>query len=207
MEFEALQKTWQSQPSSFQLTLDSDLLLQEVKRNYQSFTAETSRRDLEEARAGIICGVFLALIGIPLHTWIFWCMVPFCIYAALFFFIDRKILRGKQVKPSESLDSTIRASLQQIEHQIWLVRHIISGGLLPLGLSFAGVVSCMLWQIMRGGSTVIWVWVFVGGVQPVFYVLVLMVVYRLNQRWLRNDLLPRKRELEHLLASIQSGEE
>ena len=173
MEFETLQQAWQAQPPGFKLTIDSTLLLREVKRNYQSFAAETRQRDLAEAKAGVTCALFLIVVCIVLKTPIFLCMVPFCIYAATFFFIDRKFLRRKQAPPSESLDSVIRACLAQVEHQIWLVGQVVIGGLLPLGLSFACVVALMLREIIQGGCRVLWVWIFVAGIQPLVYTLVL----------------------------------
>ncbi len=57
MNFEDLQKTWQSQQDSFELTIDSDLLLKEVKRNYRHFALETLKCDKQDILAGIICSI------------------------------------------------------------------------------------------------------------------------------------------------------
>ena len=206
MTFEELRQTWQSQQSSIKLTLDSDLLFKEVKRNYRHFEVDIHKRDLREVGAGILCALFFATIGIPLNTWIFMIMVPCCIYVSLFFVIDRKIQKGRQGKPSESLGSCIRASLQQLDHQIWLVNNLVVLYLLPFGLSFTAVFACMLWQVAHDGCRVVWVWTFLAGC-IVFVVCVLIAIYRANQKWLREELLPRRQELEQLLRSIQDGDE
>ena len=206
MTFEELQKTWQSQRNSFKLTIDSDLLLKEVKRNHRAFELDVRKHDTEDVGAGILVAIFFVYIGIPLNTWMFLIMVPVCIYVSLFIIIDRKIQKGKQVKPSESIDSYIRASLSQLDHRIWLVNNVFLWGILPMSLSFACLVASMLWQIARGGCTIIWIWALLGGF-AVFIAFVMIAIYRVNQKCLREELLPRKKELKQLLTSIQNSDE
>jgi hypothetical protein len=202
MNFEDLQKTWQSQQNSFELTIDSDLLLREVKRNHRHFAMETLKCDKQDIFAGIFCSLCFVYFSLSsLNAWFFLILVPVCIYASIFLVIDRKIQKGKQVKPSESLDSYIQASLSQLDHRIWLVKNVDRLYLLPYGLSFACVNACMLWEIARVGCTIVWVWAFLGGGFPLFIAFVIIAIYRANQKCLRKELLPRKQELEQLLAS------
>jgi len=206
MTFEELQKTWQSQQNSFKLTIDSDLLLKEVKRNHRHFELDILKRDIKEVWSGILASLFCVYLGIQLNFWVIFVMVPFGIYISLVLVIDRKIQKGKQVKPSKSLDSYVQASLSQLDHQIWLVKNVFLWYLLPLSLSLVCLVSGALWEAARGGCTVLWVWAFLGGL-PVFFVFVIIAIYRVNQKGVREELLPRRQELEQLLTSIQNSDE
>jgi len=201
MKFEDLQKTWQSQQDSFELTIDSDLLLKEVKRNYRHFALEVLKCDKQDIFAGIFCSLIFVYASLSLNAWFFFILVPVCVYASIFLVIDRTIQEGKQVKPSESLDSYIQASLSQLDHRIWLVKNVDRLYLLPYGLSFACVNACMLWEITRVGCTIVWVWAFLGAGFPLSIAFVIIAIYRANQKCLRKELLPRKQELEQLLAS------
>lgn len=48
MNFEDLQKTWQSQNPGARVTINADLLLNEVRRNEQQFRAMIFRRDVRK---------------------------------------------------------------------------------------------------------------------------------------------------------------
>ncbi len=206
MNYEDLQKTWQSQQDSFELTIDSDLLLKEVKRNYRHFALDVLKCDKQDIFAGIFCSVCFVCASSFLNAWFFLLLVPVCLYASLFLLIDRTIQKGRQVKPSESLDSYIQASLSQLDHRIWLVKNVDRLYLLPYGLSFACVYACMLWEITRVGCTIVWVWVFIGGGFPLFIAFAIIAIYRANQKCLRKELLPRRQELVQLLASAHGIE-
>ncbi|MFC1762390.1 hypothetical protein ACFL6U_09960 [Planctomycetota bacterium] len=206
MTYNQLQEAWQSQPDRLVLTLDADLLLKEVQRNSRRFELDVLKRDKGEVISCILLALFFAYVSFSLDAWMFWFMVPCCIYFSLFIAINRKMQKGKQGKPSESLDSCIHASLVQLEHQMWLVDHLIVLFLLPLGSGFIAVFSSMLWQIARDGCTVPWVWAFLVGC-ILFIIGVLIAIYYANQKWFKEELVPRRQELLDLLGSIRSTPE
>jgi len=89
--------------------------------------------------------------------------------------------------------------LAQVEHQIWLLRNVFWWSLLPLALSGLAFIAQVAWQERSGG----W-WTAVGASEVVgIGVIVLAVVYWLNQYAVRSELEPRRRELESLLMSLE----
>ena len=86
----------------------------------------------------------------------------------------------------------MESSLAQVEHQIWLLRNVHWWYLLPLALSALPFFGQVAWQERSGG----W-WTALGVSMVVaLVVIVLAVIYWLNQYAVRSELEPRRRELE-----------
>src|SRR4030095_8476111 len=135
MNFDELQKAWQSEGAQARLTVDADLLLKEVQRNHRSFARTIFCRDVREV------GVALVLIPVWIFMGIHWTLpwtwylcVPALLWIAGFMLADRKRQRRRASLPGDRVCSQIQSSLAQVEHQIWLLRNILWWYLLPLGV-------------------------------------------------------------------------
>jgi len=198
MTFDELQKTWQSQESSFKLTIDSDMLLREVRRNKKCFESAVFWRDVREAGVSFVLAVFFLYQGTKSNLWSLYFPALACIFVGVFMIVDRVIQKGKLPKPSDSLAGCIKISLAQVEHQIWLLRNVLWWYLLPFAIGVALFWGHVGWQVRNKGPTGL---IFIGGC---FAGLIILFtgIYYLNQYAVRKELVPRKQELESLLNSL-----
>lgn len=208
MTFNELQRTWQKNENIAKLTIDSDLLIQEVKRNKKSFESHIFWRDFREVAIAIIMvGVFLYVaFESEANIWItgsFVIMAAISLYVAVFFLVDRHLQRKRQPRHTDSLLTCIESSLAQVNHQIWLLKNVFWWYLLPPGVGIAMffiVVNLHLFQVLPATRVLPRCLVSVLIVTLVFW-----GVYWLNQYAVRKGLIPRKRELESLLNSLVNG--
>ncbi len=64
MNFEELQKAWQSQDASAKMTINADVLLKEVRRNQQQFRATIFWRDVREVGLAFLGALFFLYHGL-----------------------------------------------------------------------------------------------------------------------------------------------
>lgn len=210
MTFDELQKTWQKDAASSKLTIDSELLIREVKRNKEAFESSIFWRDFREVAVAIIMvGVFIyRAVKVNDKMWeagSFVVLAVMCLYVAAFFPVDRHIQRKKVAKYTDSLRACIESSLTQVEHQIWLLKNVFWLYLLPLGAGIALFFIVVGWSLFKTlpAARVLSVCL----VSMSLVVLVFWGVYRLNQHAVRKELIPRKQELETLLRNLVNGNE
>ncbi len=198
MTFNELQKTWQKDTSSSKLTIDSDMLLREVKRNKEHFESTIFWRDVREAGGSFVLAVFLLYQGMKSNLWSLYLPALACIFVGVFMVIDRVIQKKKPPKPSDSLAGCIKISLAQVEHQIWLLRNVLWWYLLPFAIGISLFWGHIGWQVRNNNRTGL---IFIGGC---FVGLIILYtgIYYLNQYAVRKELVPRKRELESLLNNL-----
>jgi hypothetical protein len=207
MTFNELQKTWQKDTSSSKLTIDSNLLLQEVKRNKEFFESAIFWRDVREVAAGTFA--ILGLLGFAVFFFYRALMLAalgstvaalFALWVVLFFIFDRTIQRKRHPSRDKSLTACIEDSLAQVNHQIWLLKNVLWWYLLPPGI---GIVICFgffAWQGHIAGKPVL-----IAILKNLaFIALIFWGVYLLNRRAVRKDLMPRKQELESLLKNLSN---
>ncbi len=203
MNPDELQQLWQSQTAGRRLTIHADVLLQQVQRNKKSFETTIFWRDAQE--------IGVALVMVPLWFWLggrfelpwtWWLSIPALLWIAAFMIVDRIRQRRRQPKPGEPLRTCVEASLAQVEHQIWLLRNVFWWYLLPPGGAMGAFFAQCAWSAREGGWMV---GLIMGGVVAL-ETLVLWGVYWLNQTTVRNELEPRRRELQSLLASLDGGD-
>ena len=221
-----LRQAWQSQTSPRRLTLDAELVLNEVRRNERQFAAMIYCRDLREV------GVALVLIPVWFYLgfkqslpWSWYVVVPGLIWIAAFMLIDRHRQRPHQSQPGDSLRTSVEKSLAQVEHQIWLLRNVLWWYLLPIVIAVAGFMGAEFWEVelmtrqaapngphpTPAGETGLIVIraVGFGSVLLGFAVVIILYrwIYRLNQSAVRRKLEPRRDELQSLLASLNLDDE
>jgi len=212
MTFDELQKTWQSQ-SNFKLKIDSDILLREVKRNKRNFESAIFWRDVREIGAGFVASVFLFagcvffwLLGLKNFVWPLLLLTVLGTGVGSFILVDRIVQKRKCPEHGGTLMGYIESSLTQVVHQIWLLKNILWWYLLPLG---GGLLiwfsSCGLMVIMIKGMKASLGYLFFILACIIGTILLYCGIYWLNQRAVRKELLPRKKELENLQHSLENS--
>ncbi len=199
-----LKKAWQSQTPPQRLMLDAGLVLNEVRRNEQQFTAMIFARDVREVFVALVMVPVWVVMGIKLSLpWSWYLAIPGLLWIAAFMVVDRKRQRRKQSAPGDSLRRSVESSLAQVEHQIWLLRNILWWYLLPLFVPMTIFVAQIAWR--APGSRVGAVAGFAA--MDSFFALVFGFIYWLNQYAVRKQLEPRRKELQTLLSGLnESGE-
>ena len=153
MNFDELQKKWQSQQGGFKLRIDADVLLKEVQRNKESFESSIFWRDVREAGGSLVMAVFFLYQGIKGNSWSLCLPGLACIFVGVFMIADRIIQKKKQPKPGDSLTDCIEISLAQVQHQIWLLKNVLWWYLLPFGIGIAVFGGDVAWQVRNDSGT------------------------------------------------------
>lgn len=196
MEPDKFQQAWQSQTARTRVMVDANLLLNEVLRNQQTFQGTILGRDIGEIVVGLgLIPVWFFMGAVLSLPWTWYLTVPACIWVTGFIVIDRIRHKTKQFGPGEPLIQSVRDSLADVEHQIWLLRNVFWWYLLPFVISLFTFFIHVAW--LRSSN--IWSAIFPG----LFVAALYTGIYYLNQRAVRTQLLPRRQELLALLSSLQ----
>ena len=197
------------------MTIDSDLLLREVRRNAQSFDRRIFWRDVREIGIAAVVAPLLVAAGFTSGEWPHFLMAMVCFWIAGSMLADRRRQRKVQPVSNDPLQRCVEASLNKVIHQISLLKSVAAWYLLPLGIGFAGYLvfgSQMFIRVTRLAPEIR-----KAGMALVFGITILGIasvcaaslwgVYRLNQLAIRNYLEPRRQELETLLTSLRQRED
>jgi hypothetical protein len=191
-----LRPAWQAQPRP---AIDPEQLLAEVRHDRQRFAATLFRRDVREVGLSLLMVPLWVYLGSALALpWAWYLMVPTLLWYAGFFVADRLRHPRRPPDSGQPLVRCVEESLAQVEHQIWLLRNVGWWGLVPFAVPALAFFGHIYWLAGGGWEAA----VAMGGVAAVVG-LVLTWVYRLNQAAVRNELEPRRRELQALLAGLQ----
>jgi Na+/proline symporter len=195
MNFEDFQKAWQSQDASAQVTINAEVLMKEVRRNQQQFQATIFWRDAREVGVAIFLTWYFIQRGLRTDSWTD-CLVGLtCFGVGAFMVVDRLLQRKKQPLASDSLLVCVQTSLLQVNHQIWLLKNIFWWYLLPLSAALGVSVAVTCWhELDRASQLAGWCG------YAVVCILLDWFLYWLNQTAVKKSLVPRRRELEVLLA-------
>ena len=198
MKFEDLQKAWQSQDAGAKVTLNADLLLNEVRRNQQQFRATIFWRDVREVGVAFLLTGFFSYHGLRYGAWTEFLVGFACFGVGIFMLVDRWLQRAKQTTSKDPLKLCIEASLNHVNHQIWLLKNVFWWYLLPIAAALAIFFGYSAWRARNIGS-----WAVVGALACALVVALLYWgIYWGNQFAVRKTLEPRRQELETLLASL-----
>jgi CubicO group peptidase (beta-lactamase class C family) len=200
MNFEDLQKTWQSSGPAPTITISTDVLLKEVRRNQKQFWLTIFLRDVREVVVIFLMALLFAYWGLSQNNWTLILIALGCVFVCSFFVVDRLIQRRKKPAASDALKACVETSLHQVNHQIWLLKNILWWYLLPCVAPLGISVGISFWHSRHNGASAVAGWI--GYI--LFGILIYWGVYWLNQRAVRKSLVPRRQELEGLLASIGS---
>jgi hypothetical protein len=206
MTFNELQKNyWQKDAAASKLTIDSDMLIREVKRNKEAFESTIFWRDFREVAVSIfMAGVFLyEAFASKDNIWVAGSLVVLaiaCLFVAAFFIVDRRLQRKNEIRHTDPLLACIESSLAQVTHQIWLLKNVFWWYLLPFIAGISLYVLIDSWQAFKVLPAK---YVLAGCLLGMLFVtLVFGGVYWLNQYTVRKNLIPRKDELKGMLKNI-----
>ena len=132
MEFDDLQRAWQSQDPAAHVTIKADLLLKEVRRNQRQFWATIFWRDVREVGAAVLLAVWFIYEAVRDHAGSYALCALLCGGVGAYIVWDRLAHKKSQPAFNGTLKSCIEASLAQVNHQIWLLRNVFWWYLLPL---------------------------------------------------------------------------
>jgi CubicO group peptidase (beta-lactamase class C family) len=198
MNFEDLQKSWQSQDAAKKISINVDVLLNEVRRNQQNFRRMIFLRDVREAGiAALLVPVFI-YGGWKTH-WTLYLSAFACFVVGADMVLDR-LQQGKKTPDLHgSLKDCAATSLAEICHQIWLLKNILWNYILPLSVPVLLFFCWCTWSMPASVTVRILFLLFLVG----FSLLVDVFVYWLNQFAVRKGLEPRRQELEKLLNEFE----
>jgi hypothetical protein len=207
MNFEDLQKAWQCQHASAKLDLNAsaDVLLKEVRRQQQQRGAIDFWGAVLEISGEFLGTLFFSYQGLRRAHWTpfrlpDWdsLLVAFACAGVgtfrAFLLVYRIVQRRRQTTANDPLKACVEASLNEVNHEIWLQRNVFWWCWLPFTTALA-VSFC--YASLRFHT-------------PRFFVFLVSFVvplawwgYRLSQFTVRKVLEPRRQELEALLASLK----
>lgn len=197
-----LEQVWQSQLLGQRLTINADVLLQQVARNQRHLESLILWRDVRE--------IGLALVMVPVWIWLgvsgslpwtWYLCIPALLWIAGFMLVDRIRQRARKPKPGDPLRQCLTSSLSEVEHQIWLLRNVGWWYLLPPGAAIAAFFAQCAWNAKDGG----WAAGLILAGAVAVGALILAGVYWLNQVAVRDELEPRRRELQGLIANLDGA--
>jgi hypothetical protein len=194
MDFDELQQTWQSQDTEPMITVEPTTLLKMVERNKITFELQVFWRDVHEVGVAVVLAILFGYWGTKGDGWPWFVLGGLVMFVGVFMVVDRFLQKKKKPVLSRPLTSCIESSLNQVNHQIWLVRNVFWWYLLPPGAGIVLVFGCLVRPLSRS-------------VLSMFLCAALFAgIYWLNQRAVRKELLPRKEELEAMLTSLEANE-
>src|ERR1019366_8604075 len=198
MNFEDLQKAWQSQDASAKVTIDSGVLLKEVRRNQQHFRATIFWRDVREVGVAAFMTWLFLHWAIREREWALYLLSLACLGVGSFMLADRWLQHKRRPITNDSVRACAEASLIQVKHQIWLLKNVFWWYLLPIQVGLGALICSVGWQARFAGLAVI------IGLTAFALVcgLICWGVYRLNQFAVRKSLEPRRQQLETLLSGL-----
>jgi hypothetical protein len=203
MLLDDLQKTWQSQQEA-QFRVDSTLLLQEMRHNQRSFKVTIFWRDFREVFVAAAMTVFFALQGLNGRGWPWVFLGGTCLFVGGYILVDRFRRRGRAARFGDSLLGCVEASLEDVEHQIWLLKNVFWWYLLPLAIGIMVVLVFMSVDVEGLSNWVRWTGL---ATSTAFCALVFAGVYWINQVAVRAHLEPRRQELLAVRESLMKGDE
>ena len=193
-----LKQAWQTQTSQSKLSIDAEVVLKDVQRNQHQFTTALFWRDVREVGTSLLLIPVWLFLGAKLALpWTWYLTLPALVWVAGYMLVDRMRFRSQPPTPDEALRQRVENSLAQTEHQIWLLRNIFWWYLLPIALPMLAFFGHVGLQVPRE----------IGGRACRLRMVcsrmsVLGFVYWLNLHAVRNELGPRRQELETLLSSL-----
>ena len=193
------QQAWQTQSSQTRVTIDADLLHQEVQRDQLNFRATIFYRDFVEVGVALLLIPIWFLLGFVTDSpWTFYLTVPVLVWSAGFMLVYRMRHKQKPSEPGEPLLPCVQRSLIEVENQIWLLRNIFWWYLLPPSVSIMAFFVHVSWL----ASSVWWEFLCITSFFGFVLFIVYASIYYLNQRAVRVELEPRRQELLTLISSL-----
>ena len=194
------QTAWKSHLSQTRVTVDADLLRNEVQVEQQNFRAMIFGRDSTEVGLALVmipCWIVMGVMGSLPWTW--YLSIPALIWMAGFMLVYRKRHQQPPSQPDDSLAVCVQHSLTEQEDQIWLLRNVFWWYLLPPGIAVLAFFAQVSWQSRSAGT--LEALIFFAGLST-FEIVLTVFIYYLNQYAVRTQLEPKRDALLALLNSL-----
>jgi len=201
MNFEALQKAWQSQDPGAKVTINTDMLLNEVRRNQQQFRATIFWRDVREVGVALLLALFFLYRSMRHHDWTDYLLALAGFGVGTFMVVDRLLQHRKHPVSNDSLKACIESSLLQVNHQIWLLKNVFWWYLLPFAAALGISICYLTWHARNSGFPA----AIVGVISALFVASLYWGIYWLNRFAVRKTLEPRRQELKTLLTGLNEN--
>lgn len=195
------QQAWKADAAQTRVTIDADVMSQEVQRSHRGFQSTIFWRDVREVGVSLLLLPIWFIMGFTMSLpWTWYLTVPALIWVTGFILVDRRLHPQRPSEPGEPLLYNVKESLRQVEHQIWLLRNVFWWYLLPFSISIMAFFLHVTWQI----TGVWWAFVILAGFPALFLLVIYGWIYRLNQSAVREQLEPRRQDLLKLVASLEA---
>ncbi len=211
MEFKDIQDLWQSQSAKEDFPKEEDVM-QSVLNKSRKLRRTVFWRDVREVVTALFLSLLFLWIGLqqPSAAWAgtWYAAATLVLAVGVFLTSDHLRQRRKERNFGDSLTQRLRAARGQVDHQIWLLRNVIWWYLAPLGLA----ALIVLFQTALGtldaisdrpinAAGILFLAAILAAVL-VLVVAVFLFIYRLNQKAVEKDLIPRRRELDKMLKQM-----
>lgn len=200
MTFEDLQGKWKKHGER-KVFLDSQMLLIQVKRNKRDFAAGIFCRDFREIIIGLIVITIFLIVSIQTNDWHSLFVILPTLFVIGFLIVDRITQKKMNIKMGDNLELCIKEAIREVRHQIWLLKNVLWWYLAPLWI---GMYAYFIHSGVRRHGWDFWhdqeLWI-----DLVLIALLCIGIYYMNQWAIKSELIPRRKELEDMLESIQSN--
>lgn len=206
MEFDELKNAWQGQDAGQKVQVDASALTKLILREQRTWSHLLLCRDIREVVVCCLVIPFCLYSAIKMDLFTMYLVAGGALFVGVFFIVDRLLQRHRQPRQDQPLVEFIKRSIDQNDHQIWLLRNVFWWYLLPPGIGVAAFLSYIFYELLHDGfswQSELWAVLFVAGV-ALMCGLVFWGAYWLNQRAVRDVLEPRKQELSELLDELKS---
>ena len=205
MEPDKLREFWRLADHEIPRPAGGEALLAAVQKEDRSFRRTIILRDAREIGASVLAAALYILIGRSLAPGSSAILVAavLVLLPAWFMVVDRVIQSRRKMNLASSLRHTVEMSLEDVGHQILLLRTVLWWYLLPLGAGF----TILLARVMLFGPH------YWRGNIPAFSFMMAIgaivgyAVWRLNQRAVATELVPRKLQFETILRDLNADRE
>lgn len=192
MNLDDVKRDWQSQPEPGEPKMSETEILNLVKARSTTFDRTITHRDRREAIAAAVVAVLF--IPVLVHgPWL--SRAGAVIVLAAMVLIVGKLWRARRTRVGEQADLSLKELLNaeraKIDRQIHLLKSVLSWYIIPPTIGVLMVDSGV-----TGVS-----WFTLGYVA--FVAALCFWIYRINQRAVRNQLLPRREELDRLIQQLR----
>lgn len=199
MNLDDFQKSWQSQTAANQISINADVLLNEVRRNQQGFRRMIFWRDVREVSVATGLVPFFIYGGWKTHWTLYLCAFA-CFVVGADMLLDRRQQKKRVLDLPGPLKHCALTALAEVRHQIWLLRNILWWYILPLTVPTLLFFGWCSWNAPWPAAGRIFSMLLLFG----FSLFVDAGIYWLNQWTVKKSLEPRQRDLEKLLAELET---
>jgi len=214
MTHDPLQEIWKKEEEPSTVRIDKEWLLSLVQRRQKEFTRTVFRRDVVEVSVAILLAPVFVFYGIQseelwgFHVWTWYILAGLELWVAGFFVATRWWWKKEDSHPTDASASFLARSITEIENQIWLLKNLFWWYLLPPILGLVCVFLQILLQAPGVAEDAEQLWGIRGNIAATSLIVMLVFggIYLMNQRCVRKELEPRKRELSELRENL-IGEE